>query len=113
MKQLRIFSIISCSVMISYLLFFSFSGISIASDTQGKSLNECLSSCKDKGDVCINMTADSRRCTAVYQECVDACKKESDSSSSIHQKAILLHQIRREAILLIYFKVIKRICQKA
>ena len=82
MKQLRIFSIISCFVMISYLLFFSFSGISIASETQGKSLNECVSSCKDKGDVCINMTADSRRCTAVYQECVDACKKESDSSSS-------------------------------
>ncbi|MFZ1037119.1 MAG: hypothetical protein WAU61_04020 [Smithella sp.] len=82
MKQLRIFSIISCFVMISYLLFFSFSGISIASDTQGKSLDECLSSCKDKGDVCVNMTADSRRCTAVYQECVDACKKESDSSSN-------------------------------
>ena len=82
MKKLRIFSIISCSVMISYLLFFSFSGISIAAETQGKSLNECVSSCKDKGDVCINMTADSRRCTAVYQECVDACKKESDSSSS-------------------------------
>lgn len=82
MKQLRIFSIISYFVMISYLLFFSFSGISIASDTQGKSLDECVSSCKDKVDVCINMTADSRRCTAVYQECADACKKESDSSSS-------------------------------
>jgi len=82
MKQLRIFSIISYFVMISYLLFFSFAGISIASGSQGKSLNECISSCKDKGDVCINMTADSRRCSAAYQECVDACKKDSDPSSS-------------------------------
>gem|GEM_PF-884907 len=82
MKQLRIFSIISYFVMISYLLFFSFAGISIASESQGKSLDECVSSCKAKGDVCINMTADSRRCTAAYQGCVDACKKDSDSSSS-------------------------------
>ena len=82
MKQLRIFSIISFFFMISYLFIFSFPGISIASETQGKSLNECVSSCKDKGDVCINMTADSRRCTAAYQECVNACKMENDSSSS-------------------------------
>ncbi|HUN54678.1 MAG TPA: hypothetical protein VMU29_05925 [Smithella sp.] len=82
MKPLRVFSIISSFVMISSLLFFTFSGISIASETQGTTLGDCLSSCKNKGDVCINMTADSRRCTAVYQECVDACKKASDSSSS-------------------------------
>ncbi len=82
MKQLRIFSIISCFAMILYLLIFFFSGMSIAGEKEQKLLNECVADCKDKVDICMNMTADPRRCTAIYQECDDNCKSEYESSLS-------------------------------
>lgn len=82
MKQLRILSIMSCFAMILYLLIFSFSGMSIAGEKEQKRLQECNDSCKNNGDVCMNMTADSRRCTAIYQECSDNCKAEYEASLS-------------------------------
>ena len=82
MKQLRILSIMSCFAMILYLLIFSFSGMSIAGEKEQKRLQECNDSCKNKGDVCMNMTADARRCTAIHQECIDNCKAEYEASLS-------------------------------
>jgi hypothetical protein len=82
MKQLRIFSIISCFIMIFYVLIFSFSDISIADERLDQRTADCLNSCNDKDRVCYNMTADQRRCDAIYQECVAACKVKDDSSSS-------------------------------
>ncbi len=77
MKKNIIFSVILCFAMVCYFLIVSFSGISIAEDTKEKQLKECVDKCNDKGNVCINMTADPRRCEAIVQECVDACKAEA------------------------------------
>jgi hypothetical protein len=79
MKKLGIFSIISFFVIILYLFIFSLPGISSADETREKRFKECIDSCNNKGQVCINMTADSRRCGAIVQECVDACKSEAES----------------------------------
>ncbi|MGP8154750.1 MAG: hypothetical protein ACLQBQ_11550 [Smithella sp.] len=81
MKQLRTFSMISCFVMILYFVIFSFSGISLADETQDQLIQKCMDSCYDKEQVCYNMTADPRRCAALYQECVDACKPVEKPSS--------------------------------
>ena len=79
MKQLRIFSIISCMVMAVYFFIVSFSGISIAEQT---SVKKCLSNCAQKQQVCLNMNADKRLCNVEYENCVATCNSENGSSSS-------------------------------
>jgi hypothetical protein len=81
MKPLRTFSIISCFVMIISFVIYSFPGISVADEAQDKRIQACMDSCYDKEQVCYNMTADPRRCEAIYQECVDVCKQEQKPSS--------------------------------
>ncbi|MGA2781184.1 MAG: hypothetical protein ABSF13_04610 [Smithella sp.] len=78
MKQLRIFSLISCLVIAVYFLIVSFSGISIAEQT---SVKKCISNCSKKQQVCLNINADKRSCNVEFQNCVDACNKESEPSS--------------------------------
>jgi hypothetical protein len=78
MKQLRIFSIISCLVIAVYFLIVSFSGISVAGQTNVK---KCIGNCSKKQQVCLNINADKRICNVEFQNCVDACNKESESSS--------------------------------
>ena len=68
--------------MILYFFIFSFPGISVADETQEKRFKDCIDSCNNKAQVCMNMTADSRQCTAIIQECVEACKSEEKSSKS-------------------------------
>ena len=79
MKRLRIFSLISCFVMVLYFLIFSFSEISIAEQT---SVQNCINSCAKKQQVCLNINADKRLCNVEFQKCVTACNSESDSPSS-------------------------------
>ena len=79
MKQLRIFSIISCFVMSLYFLIFSFSGISIAEQT---SVKKCISNCVQKQQVCLNINADKRLCNVEYKNCAAKCNSESGSSPS-------------------------------
>lgn len=81
MNQLRIFSIISCFIMILFFLIFSFSDISAADETLNQRTADCMNSCISKEKVCQIMTADPRRCEAIFQECVSACKSEENSSS--------------------------------
>jgi hypothetical protein len=82
MKNIRIFSFITCLIMASCFLILFVPGISNAEDTKEKQYVECVNKCADKGNVCINMTADTRRCNAIVQECIDACKKEVEASPS-------------------------------
>ena len=84
MKRLRIFLLISCFVMVLYFLIFSFSDISIA---EQKSVKDCISNCSQKQQVCLNINADKRICNVEFQNCVDACNKESEPSSSIQPSA--------------------------
>ena len=84
MKRLRIFSLILCCVMTLYFLIFSFSDISIA---EQKSIKDCISDCSKKQQVCSNINADKRICNVEFQNCVDACNKESEPSSSIQPSA--------------------------
>jgi len=84
MKRLRIFSLILCCVMTLYFLIFSFSDISIA---EQKSVKDCISNCSEKQQVCLNINADKRICNVEFQNCVDACNKESEPSSSIQPSA--------------------------
>ena len=79
MKRLRIFSLISCFVMVLYLLIFSFSEISIAEQT---SVQNCINSCAKKQQVCLNINADRRLCNVEFQNCAATCNSESDSPSS-------------------------------
>jgi hypothetical protein len=88
MKKLGIFSIISCFVMILYFFIFSFPCISGADETQEKRFKECIDSCNNKGQVCSNMTADPRMCTAIIQECIDACKSEAESSKPANNQVV-------------------------
>ena len=80
MKQLRVFSIISSFFMIFSFLIFLFPGISVADEKEEKRISECMDSCISKEKVCYNMTADPRRCEAIYNECVAACKPEGNTS---------------------------------
>jgi hypothetical protein len=79
MKQLRIFSLISCFVISLFFLIFSFSNISIAEQT---SVKDCINSCASKKQVCFNINADKRMCEVEFQNCAAACKPEGDSSTS-------------------------------
>jgi hypothetical protein len=79
MKQLRIFPLISCFVIVLYFLIISFSNISIAEQT---SKQKCISSCTSKREVCFNINTDKRMCEVEFQNCIAACKAEDDSSSS-------------------------------
>ena len=78
MKQLRVFSLISCMVMTVYFFIFSFSSISIAEQT---SVKECPSKCAQKQQVCLNINPDKRLCNVDYENCVAKCNSESGSSS--------------------------------
>ena len=79
MKRLRIFSLISCFVMVLYFLIFSFSKISIAEQT---SVQKCISSCAKKQQACFNINADKRQCEVKFQNCAAACKSEEKSPST-------------------------------
>jgi|WetSurMetagenome_2_1015567.scaffolds.fasta_scaffold1028901_1 hypothetical protein len=84
MKQLKMFSLIPCFVMIFYFLIFSFSGISRAEEVpeaREARIKNCISCCTGKKQVCININPDLRLCEAVLQTCVAACKSEGDSPS--------------------------------
>jgi hypothetical protein len=81
MKQLRIFSLISCFVMILYFLIFSFSDISMAEETPEARIKNCISCCTGKKQICINIKADLRLCEAVFQECIATCNSEGASPS--------------------------------
>jgi hypothetical protein len=70
--------------MTLYFLIFSFSDISIA---EQKSVKDCISNCSKKQQVCLNINADKRICNVEFQNCVDACNKESEPSSSIQPSA--------------------------
>ena len=72
--------------MILYFFIFSFPGISSADETQEKRFKECIDICNNKGQVCINMTADSRRCGAIVQECIDVCKSEAESYKPVNNQ---------------------------
>jgi len=80
MKQLKSFSIILCFFMIFSFLTFSFPGVSIADEKEDKRIGECIDSCISNEKVCYNMTADPRRCEAIYDECVAACKSNGNTS---------------------------------
>ena len=82
MKQLKMFSLISCFVMSLYFLIFSFSGISIAKQTL---LQSCLSSCVQKKETCLNINADKRICEVEFKNCVDACNSKEESPSTPQQ----------------------------
>jgi hypothetical protein len=82
MKRLRIFSLISCFVMVLYFLIFSFSDISIAEQT---SVQKCISSCAKKQQACFNINADKRQCEVKFQNCAAACKSEKESPSTPQQ----------------------------
>ena len=73
MKRLRIFSLISCFVMVLYFLISPFSDISIAEQT---SVQKCISSCAKKEQACFNINADKRQCEVKFQNCAAACKSE-------------------------------------
>ena len=79
MKQLRVFSIISCFFIIFSFLIFLFPGISIADEKEEKRISECMNSCISDEKVCYN-DRDLRRCEAIYNECVAACKPEGNTS---------------------------------
>lgn len=81
MKLLRIFSLISCFIVILYILILSFSDISIAEETSEERIKNCINCCIGKKPVCYNMTADSRRCEAIFEECIATCKSEGSSPS--------------------------------
>jgi len=80
MKQLRVFSIMFRFCTIFSFLVFLFPGISIADEKEEKRISECMDSCISNEKVCYNMTADPRRCEAIYNECVAACKPEGNTS---------------------------------
>lgn len=82
MKKLKIFSVFPLLAMSFCFLIFSFSHVWAEENTVEKRFKECVDSCDNKGKVCVNMTADPRRCMAIVQECVDACKAEAESSQS-------------------------------
>jgi hypothetical protein len=79
MKRLRIFTLVSCFVMALYFLIFSFSEISMAEQTNKE---KCINGCNNKQQICFNVNVDRRLCNVEFQNCVDACKSESDSPSS-------------------------------
>jgi hypothetical protein len=79
MKQLRIFTLVLCFVLVFYFLTLFFSNLSIAEQT---SEQKCISSCVSKKQACFNINADKRICEVVYQDCIAACKPEDDSSST-------------------------------
>ena len=84
MKQLRIFSLISCFVMILYFLIFSFFDISMAEETPKACearIKNCISCCTGKKQICINIKTDLRLCEAVFQECIATCNSEGASPS--------------------------------
>jgi hypothetical protein len=81
MKQLRIFPLISCFVIVLYFLIISFSNISIVEQT---SKQKCISSCTSNREVCFNINTDKRMCEVEFQNCVATCNSEGDSSSSWH-----------------------------
>ena len=82
MKRLRIFSLISCFVMVLYFLNSPFSDISIA---EQKSVQKCINNCNEKQQVCFNINADKRQCKVEFQSCVDACNSEEESPSTPQQ----------------------------
>lgn len=81
MKLLRIFFLISCFVFILHGLILCFPGTSIAGETSEERIKNCINCCIGKKPVCYNMTADSRRCEALFEECVATCNSEGSSPS--------------------------------
>ena len=86
MKQLRIFSLISCFVMILYFLIFSFPCISVAQETRQENIKNCISRCTYNRQVCFNINADKKACEVEFQNCVDICNSEDDSPSPTPQE---------------------------
>jgi len=85
MKQLRIFSLISCFVMVLYFLIFSFSYVSGAEETpeaREARIKNCISCCTNKQLVCLNLNPDRRLCAAENQNCVATCNSEGVSPSA-------------------------------
>ena len=80
MKQLRIFYLVSCIVMILYPLAFFFPNISIAAETPRQ---KCIHSCNSNKQVCFNMNPDKRLCEVEFQKCSDVCKSEDDSPPTV------------------------------
>jgi hypothetical protein len=83
MKQLKKISIITCVTLALCLSIFSFSRISLAEQNDVKN---CVNSCEDKKQVCMNMNADTRLCEAQYQDCATTCKVKSDTSAPKKQE---------------------------
>ena len=83
MKQLRIFSLISCFVIVLY--FFPY--ISMAEETTNEAaaraarIKNCISCCTYKQQVCLNLNPDIRLCNAENQDCVATCNSEGASPS--------------------------------
>jgi hypothetical protein len=78
MKQLRIFFLISCFVIILYFLIFPFSDISIAEQTR---IQNCISCCASKQQACFNINSDRRLCNVEFQNCVATCNSETEAPS--------------------------------
>jgi hypothetical protein len=76
MKKLRIFPLVSC------LLILCSYGISLADET---SAQQCINSCDEKLQICLNINADRSVCEAEFQDCVKSCEPESDSPSPTEQ----------------------------
>jgi hypothetical protein len=76
MKKLRIFSLVSC------LLILCSYGISLADEN---SAQQCINSCDEQLRGCFDTSTDRTMCEAEFQDCTKACEPESDSSSSTQQ----------------------------
>lgn len=85
MKPAKKYVLISCFVMMVFLLTASFPGISIAEEEADekttKRINKCIVCCNNKFLVCINLNPDRRLCAAEQEPCVTTCKSEGVTSS--------------------------------
>jgi hypothetical protein len=77
MKKITIFPLISC------LLILCSYGISLADETSAQ--QQCINSCDEKLQICLNINTDRNMCEAEFQDCVKNCEPESDSSSPTQQ----------------------------
>ena len=84
MKPLRIFSLMSCFVIVLGFLIFSFSYVFGAEETpeaREARIKDCVSCCTNKQLVCLNLNPDRRLCAAENQNCVATCNSEGVSPS--------------------------------
>jgi hypothetical protein len=82
MKQSKIFTFISCFIMVLNFLIFSFSSISMAEETPVACLNNCITICTNNQVVCLNLNPDSRLCAAANQNCVAGCNAKCAAPSA-------------------------------